>query len=256
MRALLALIQKEIIEQLRSGKGMILGLLFLLFGIMNPAIAKLTPWLLEIMADSLAESGMTVTEVTVTAMDSWMQFYKNIPMGLIAFALIESNIFTKEYETGTLILSLTKGLDHRQVVLSKTLVLGVLWTCAYWLCFGITYIYNAYFWDNAIAQNLMLSVICWWIFGLWVVALMIVFSSVARTNSMVLLGTGGIVLLSYLLGLLPKCNDIFPTCLTDGNSLIYGLADPEAYTTALITAISSGALCLILSIPLFHRKQL
>ena len=256
MRCMLALIRKEMTEQIRSGKGMLLGILFLMFGIMNPAVAKLTPWLLEIMADSLATSGMTVTEVTVTAMDSWMQFYKNIPMGLIAFALIEGSIFTKEYETGTLILSLTKGLDRHAVVLSKSIVLSALWTVAYWLCFGITYGYNAYFWDNAIAQNLMFSVICWWVFGLWVVALMIFFSTVARTSATVLLGVGGVVLLSSLLGLLPKYNEIFPTYLTDGNSLIYGLADAETYMTALITAISSALLCLILSIPLFHRKQL
>jgi len=86
---------------------MILGLLFVLFGIMNPAIAKLTPWLLETMTDSLAESGMIVTDVKVNAMDSWVQFYKNIPMGLIAFGLLESSISTKEYvETKTYMPSL------------------------------------------------------------------------------------------------------------------------------------------------------
>ena len=67
-------------EVLRSGRLMILGLLFVLFGIMNPAIAKLTPWLLETLSDSLAESGMIVTDVKVSAMDSWVQFYKtNMP---------------------------------------------------------------------------------------------------------------------------------------------------------------------------------
>ena len=143
MRSLIVFIKKEFTEQLRSGRLMILGLLFVLFGIMNPAIAKLTPWLLETMADSLAESGMIVTDVKVSAMDSWVQFYKNIPMGLIAFVLLESSIFTKEYTSGTLVLSLTKGLERYKVVISKTVVLTVLWSLGYWLCFGITYGYNA-----------------------------------------------------------------------------------------------------------------
>ena len=77
MKSLFAFMKKEFAEQLRSGRLMILGLLFVLFGIMNPAIAKLTPWLLETMADSLAESGMIITDVKVSAMDSWVQFYKN-----------------------------------------------------------------------------------------------------------------------------------------------------------------------------------
>ena len=119
MKSLLAFIKKEFMEQLRTGKFLIVGMLFILFGIMNPAVAKLTPWLLETMSDSLAESGMSITVATVSAMDSWMQFFKNAPIVLIAFVLIESGIFTKEYQSGTLVLSLTKGLKRYKVVISK-----------------------------------------------------------------------------------------------------------------------------------------
>lgn len=54
MKSLLAFIKKETMEQFRSGRLMILGILFVLLGVMNPAVAKITPWLLEILADSLA----------------------------------------------------------------------------------------------------------------------------------------------------------------------------------------------------------
>ena len=83
-----ALMKKEWMEQARTGKLMILGMIFVLFGIMNPAIAKLTPWLLKTMADSLAESGMIVTDVTVSALDSWVQFFKNMPIALIVFVFL------------------------------------------------------------------------------------------------------------------------------------------------------------------------
>ena len=63
MKSLIAFTKKEVTEQIRLGKLMILTILFVLFGVMNPAVAKLTPWLLEIMSDSLAESGMTITGV-------------------------------------------------------------------------------------------------------------------------------------------------------------------------------------------------
>jgi len=256
MRSLIAFIKKEFTEQLRSGRLIILGLLFVLFGIMNPAIAKLTPWLLDTMADSLAESGMIVTDVKVSAMDSWVQFYKNIPMALIAFVLLESSIFTKEYISGTLVLSLTKGLERYRVVVSKALVLTLLWSLGYWLCFGITYGYNAYFWDNSIAQNLIFSASCWWLFSVMVIALMVLFSTVAKSNTGVLLGTGGVVLASYLLGLLPKCSKYLPTFLTDGNALIYGLAETKTYMPSLVISIATGAICFAISIPIFNKKQL
>ena len=256
MKSLFAFIKKEFTEQLRSGRLMFLGLLFILFGIMNPAIAKLTPWLLETMADSLAESGMIVTDVKVGAMDSWVQFYKNIPMGLIAFVLLESSIFTKEYTSGTLILSLTKGLERYKVVISKAIVLTALWSLGYWLCFGITYGYNAYFWDNSVAHNLIFSVLCWWLFGVMVVALMVLFSTVSSSNTGVLLGTGGVVLAFYLIGLLPKCGKYLPTYLADGNSLIYGLAEATDYIPSLLIAVAASVICFTVSIPVFNKKQL
>ena len=88
MRSFIAFIKKEITEQLRSGRLMILGTLFILFGIMNPAVAKLTPWLLEAMTDSLAESGMfkdpIVTEIRPAAPfyeaeEYHQHFYKKNP---------------------------------------------------------------------------------------------------------------------------------------------------------------------------------
>lgn len=235
---------------------MILGILFVLFGIMNPAVAKLTPWLLEVMADSLAQGGMTITLAEVTAMDSWVQFFKNIPMALIVLVVMESGIFTKEYQSGTLLLSLTKGLARYKVLVAKTLVLTVLWSVGYWLCFGITYGYNAYFWDNSIAQNLLFSAVCWWIFGLWVISLVVLFSVLTAENTGVLVGTGGVVFASTLLGLMPKLQKFLPTQLSDGNSLIYGLVEWNKYSPALLISAAMSIVCLALSFPIFNKKQL
>lgn len=254
MKSLIAFIKKELLEQIRTGKMMILGALFVLFGIMNPAIAKLTPWLLETLTDSLAESGMIVTEVTVNALDSWVQFFKNIPMALIAYVLIESSIFTKEYQSGTLLLSLTKGFERYKVVLSKTIVLSLLWTVGYWMCFGITYAYNTYFWDNSIAQHLILSVVCWWLFGMWVIALLILCSTIMNTNAGVLMGTGSVVLISYVLGFLPKIKPYVPTSLINGTVLIYGVTTADTYFIPLILVVIMCVICFITSIILFNKK--
>ena len=78
MKQFLTFTKKELLEQLRTGKLLILTILFILFGIMNPAMAKLTPWIMEISADRLAESGMILQKTEVNALTSWAQFFKNM----------------------------------------------------------------------------------------------------------------------------------------------------------------------------------
>ena len=242
-------------EQSRTSKLVLLGILFPLFGLMNPVIAKLTPLMVEMMAETMAQSGMIVTEVTVTALDCWTQFYKNVPLALIAFVLVESSIFTREFESGTLLLSLTKGLDRYKVVVAKTGVLLTFWTVGYWLCFGITYAYSVYFWDNSIVQHLWLGAVCFWLFGVMIVGLMMLFSTLSGSNTGVLVGTGGVVLGSYLLSMVPKIAKYLPTQLMDGTSLIYGKTTPEDYTAALIITAALSVACFIISIPVFNKKS-
>ncbi len=256
MRSFFAFFKKELLEMLRSGKLWLLGCLFLLFGIMNPAIAKLTPWLMEILSDSMAESGMTVTAVTVDAMTSWVQFFKNIPMALIVFLLLFSSSFTKEYEQGTLIPVLTKGFPRYKVVIAKSLTMLLVWTGGYLLCFGVTYGYNDYFWDNSIVHSLTEAVTFWWLFGVWTVCLTVLFSVIAKNYSTVLLGVGGCVLASYLLQQLPKLRRYLPTSLTNSGALTTGSDEPDQYLWAVLLAALSSILCVTAGILIMNRKEI
>lgn len=256
MRTSMAFVRKEWMEQLRSGRLLILGILFFLFGVMNPAVAKLTPWLLETMADSMAESGMTVTAVSVDAFTSWTQFFKNIPMALIVFVLLQSGIFTREYESGTLVMPLTKGLARHSVVLAKTGILIGLWTAGYWLCFAVTYFYNAWFWDNAVVQNLLFSVFCWWLFGLWTVMLTVLFSVVFSSGGAVTAGVGTAVLAMYLMTLFAKLAPYSPAFLMNAGGLMTGAETPSAYTSAIVLTVAESILCAVIAIPLFQRKTI
>ena len=212
--------------------------------------------MMELLADSIAQSGVTFTPVAITALDAWTQFFKNIPIALIAFVLLESGVFTREYQTGTLLLSLTKGLARPKAVIAKTAVLAALWTAGYWLCVGITYGYSAYFWDNAATRSLGFSVACWWLFGLWAVALLTLFSTIAKSNTGVLAGTGGVALACLLLGMIPRIGQYLPTRLMDGSALIYGQAGAQAYAAAIAVTAVMVAACFAGSLILFNKKQI
>lgn len=247
--------KKEWLAQLRTGKLLILLLLFTAFGIMNPAVAKLTPWLLETMGDSLASSGLIVTQVEITAMDAWAQFFKNIPMALIVFVVLQGGILTEECRSGSLVLSLSKGVKRWQVLCAKALTLATLWTAGYWLCFAITYGYTALYWDNTVAQNLLLSVALWWELGLWTVALMLLFSAWSAGNAGVLLGTGACFLASYLLGCFEKLGAWMPTRLMESHQLLYGLETVTDYRTACVVTAALCILCVVIAVTVFNKRQ-
>lgn len=256
MKTFYAFFKKEYMELIRSGRLAILLLVFVLFGIMNPAMAKITPWLMETMASSLESTGLIVTNIKVDAITSWTQYYKNMDMALIIFVLLISNTFTKECQSGTLILVLTKGLSRFKVVLAKTLITLLLWTFCYSLCFGITYGYNAYFWDNHIASHLFYAAFCYWLFGIWILALMVIFSVLVQSNTSVLGGMGGTLIVLNLFSLLPDVKKYLPIKLMDGLSLLIAQANIEDFNAAVLTSIVASIVFIGCSVIIFNQKMI
>ena len=155
-----------------------------------------------------------------------------------------------------MLLILTKGLSRYKVVLAKTVLLLSLWTVGYGICFAITYGYNAYFWDNSIMNNLVFSVTIWWLFGVWVICLIVLFSSLFQNNTGVTLCVGGTVLLAYLLSVIPKVKTYSPIALMNTNSLLLGEAEIDAYIKAIAVAVSLCIVCVAVSIPIINKRQL
>ena len=256
MRAFSSFLKKEILENVRSPRFAIVMAIFVLLGIMNPAVAKLTPWLLELLAEDLAASGMQIGNVTADALASWSQFYKNIPMAIIAFVFMYSNVFTKEYADGTLTLILTKGLARYKVVLAKSAVASAVWTLGYWLCYAVTQAGTAMLWDSFTVTALLPAGLYWWLFGLLVISLTVLFSVIFKSYVGVLMGTGGAILAIYLLSLIPKLAKYVPTALMNGTAIVAGVIKPGEYTPAVIISSVLTVCCIAAAIPIFNKKQL
>lgn len=255
MNGFFAFLKKEFFELSRSGKLVILGFIFVLFGIMNPAIAKLTPWILEQSADSFSQ-GIVIGDVTVTAMDSWGQFLKNIPMAMIVMLIMFCGTFTGEYSKGTLIPIVTKGLSRNSIVISKTVVMIVIWSLGFGLCFGITYGYTAYYWDNSVINNLAFMAFCWWIMGIFLICVLTLFSAFLNSSPQVMIGVGGIYAAMYILGMFGKIKEYIPSFILDSSSLMTNQSKPSDYTTAILITIALSVLSMLVSLPLTHKRQL
>ena len=256
MKTFIAFVKKDLVGNLRTGKIFIIAGIFLLFGIMNPVVAKLTPAIMDLFAESLEESGMTMVQVEVNALTSWAQYHKNVSMLLIAFVCICSDAFTGEYGRGTLILILTKGLSRYKIVLSKTIVMMLLWSGGYLLYYVSSYLGTSIFWDNSTVPNIEFSAFCWWLLGILVISFITLSSVIMKNYIGVLLGTGGVFLVLYFISLLPKIGLFIPTSLMNSTSLILGSGSPDEYIKTIVIASIATVACVIASIPIFNKKEL
>ncbi len=256
MKHFITCLRREIMASFRGVQGFGLAGMFLVFGISNPLLAQLTPLVMEALSDAYAQMGMEVPRITANALTSWGQFFNNISLILIIFHIVLARIFTREYGSGTLIIPITKGLSRRALLLSKSAWLLILWTVGYALSVGITYLITGILWNNGTVLNLWRILPAWYLFGVWTISLLVLFSTVFRNSAMVMLGTGGVVFAFYLLGLLPVAGRYMPTALMDVSALASN--DGAAlvpFQTYLIT-LGLTALPVAVSVPLFDRKTI
>lgn len=256
MRQLIAFIQKEFTEVMRNSKLLICAIIFILLGIMNPAIAKITPWLVEQFSNATSGAGMLIQTMEISALTSWEQFFKNMPMGIVFFVLMFSGIVAAELQKGTLINIVTKGMPRWKIMVSKLILLLVLWTGMYFASYIITYVYNDFYWDNDTVNNIFFSVFCLYLFGVWLISLIILMSALADNSAAVSIGVCGVFLLSYLLGIIPAIQDYLPTKLKGSSSLIYELAKPADFTGAIVVVAIWSVVDIILGIIIFNKKNL
>lgn len=256
MRQMMAFIKKEWMEQVRTGKFLILFIIFVLFGILSPALAKLTPLFYEMLQESMQEQGLMVAEVTVTALTSWQQFYKNIGMMLLVLVAMTSGVLTGEYQKGTLITIVTRGLPRWMVVAGKAFVQIACWTIYYWSSFGITLAYTMYFWDNTVAKHWLFAGFCVYLMGVWLISLLML-GSVFFTNNMgVMLFTGAVVMVCYLAGMIPDAAEWLPTRLLDAGNLLNEAMKMKEFVKAAWVTGGTAILSLVMAAAGFTRKRL
>ena len=254
MNAFFAFFKKEVCEVSRTHKLTVLGLVFLLFGIMSPLAAKFMP---EILVSALP-SGMTITLPEPSAMDSWGQLFKNVSqMGIIVVVILFGGIMSNELSRGTLIPLLTKGLPRKTVILSKFAVAGLVWTAAYVLCLLTTYAYTAYFWPGDHVRSLLTAVMGLWVFGLLLLSVLLLGGVIFKNNYGSLLFTGAFVAVLYLLNMLRALQPFSPVILTSGNmELLSGQRAALYFTLPML--VSAGLTLFILwqSILVFNKRAL
>jgi len=250
MKAYIAFTKKEFTEYVRTYKLLILGLVFLLFGMMNPVLAKFTPEIIK-------AAGLDIQLPEPTALDSWAQFFKNVgQMGMVVIVILFSGIMANEFSKGTLINILTKGLKRSTVILSKFTVASILWSLSYLFCFAVTYIYTLVFWEMTGLHQIFWTFFSLWLYGEFLIALLILGGVLFKNVIGSLLLVGGLTVLMTILSIFPQFHDTNPMTLSSDNmSLLMGLKGLSSFTPALVICFILTILIMISSIVVFDHTQ-
>ena len=254
MRIFLSLLKKEAIEGARTKKMISTFILFLFIGVISPLTAKLTPMILQ----SIATGNIDINVEPPSEIDSWTQFFKNISqIGMFGLAIILSTQMANEFQKGTLINLLSKGLPRYQVVLSKIFYNFILWFIAYFCSFILTYFYTRYFFGISFPiRNILMAALLPFIFGLFLISLEILAGVISgNVIGTLILTTVGIVI-QLILSIRDEIVKYMPIALIGKPvNLIKGIGYDDYYVP-IITGGILIIICIVISIAVINKKQI
>lgn len=248
-----AFVKKELIESVRSYKLLILLSIFIFFGMFNPLAAKLMPELVN----SIMPTGMTITLTNPVALDSWIQFYKNMTSLLTTvFVIVFCGTISGEISKGTLINMLAIGLPRKCIILAKFTSITAIWSACYLLCFGVTYGYTLFLLPQNALPNIWFSAFIMWLFGILLVASIMLGGVLFSGNYGSLLFTGGLVACLGLANIVPQIGKYSPLRLASDNIAL--LTNGEV--SGFIVPITVTLVCIVgfisIAIAMFKKKQM
>lgn len=254
MKGYLAFTKKEFTEQFRTFKWLIVFSVFFIFGMMSPLLAKLIPEIFE----GMKMNGMEFVIPEPTVMDAYGQFFKNFTqMGIFVILLVFGGTISNELTKGTLINVLAKGLPRHTIILSKYTAAVTLWTAGYLLAVATTYGYTIYLFEKVAVKNLAFSLFCLWLFGCFILSLIMLSSTIAAGNFGGLILSGVALFVMLMLNIFPKAEKFNPITLASKNMAL--LAGEQQVSSLMITVWVTCVLtivCLIISMVLFSKKKL
>ncbi len=238
MRGFWPLFKKELREQWRTYRLLIVASLFLMFGITTPLTLKYLPEILE-----SSGGGINIEIPPPTAAQSLNEYAGTIAqVGVLIVVLVAMGCVANELRSGTAVMTLSKPVGRGAFVSAKLFALSlnllVSMVLASVFCFGYTvWLIEGTGVMAFVGQNLLLG-----LFLVFCLAVTVLLSSLFKSS----LAAGGVALAvllgQALLGAVPYVGDFMPNKILGwGNSLLTG--GGERYWGALAVTLVSIAVC-------------
>lgn len=192
MSKMTVLVKKEILEQWRTKKILILSIIFLFIAISSPILAKITPELLK----SISMPGFSVNLPDPTYKEALDQFIKNISqIALLVLVFVVAGSVSDEKNKKTLEIVLTKPISRVKFIFSKFISNFITISAIFITTSVIFYVYTTSVFSSFNFVNFILMDIIVLLYILMIMAITILVSTIVK-NSII---AGGIGFISFIL---------------------------------------------------------
>ncbi len=251
MTGLASLLKKELKEQIRTHKWLIVGGIFLFFGLTTPLMLKYLPQIIQ-----LAGEQIPIEMPPPTAAQSLASYAGTIgQLGILITVLIAMGSVANELRHGTATMVLSKPVSRAAYVNAKLIAMSIIFIAALAVaslfCFG----YTVWLIGEAealpfIGLNLLMG-----IFLIFCLAVTLLFSSIFKSAP----AAGGlaiaVIIAQALVSSIPYVGNFFPGKLLGwGTGLVNG--SPQSYWGALAAAVLAVIVCLYLAQRILKQKEI
>lgn len=175
-------LQKELLEIRSTWRLWVLPILFLIFAVVSPVLAEVTPAILKSFASE--EPGTVITlpdPVPADALRQWGQSLSQIV--LFAVIIATAGIVSTELRTGTASLVLVKPLSRRAFVLAKALAQGIFLTALTILGTAVCAIVTQLIFGEVPLADLVRTSAIWLLLVLVFIAMMVLLSTLLASQA-------------------------------------------------------------------------
>jgi ABC-2 type transport system permease protein len=245
------LLKKEIKEQFKNAKSIILLIVFAIFAIASPIAAKYLPQILSNLSET---QNMQIVLAEPTWVDAVNQYVKNLSQ-MISFILIlvYMGLISKEKESGTLVFLLVKPIRKSDFILAKFTSVVFIIALGMLLSFLLSSLYiNLLFGYFDILNYLLINALMF-LYLLTLTFITLCFSSIFRSQIAAGVMSFVVLLIMNLILGIGKIGEILPSALLGEVNVI--IAGGNISLLPIFSSIAFLLVFLVISLAVFRRWE-
>lgn len=211
MNQLNILLKKDLMDLYRSKKILVLLIVFILFAILSPALAAITPDLINSLSKG---SDMVIKLPDPTYLDAYVQFFKNATqMCSFVLVIVYASLIVEERSKGTYATLINNNVKPSQFVLSKLITEILVFTIIYVISVIIFLTYTTFLFDKVFAPHYLIAFASYYFYIIFLIGIINFASALTKTTVMSIAVSFMMTFGIMIFDLLPRISRYFPDYL-------------------------------------------